>query len=68
MVEELASSIANLIRSVFRGTATTLFAWTFKNVRKLIRNNSTLIGQVFAEQAQRAVQAWGTSGAKPWSY
>uniref|UniRef100_UPI0035A2582A hypothetical protein n=1 Tax=Microseira wollei TaxID=467598 RepID=UPI0035A2582A len=26
MVEELASSIANLIRSVFRGTATTLFA------------------------------------------
>ncbi|GET44565.1 hypothetical protein MiSe_93950 [Microseira wollei NIES-4236] len=68
MVEELASSIANLIRSVFRGTATTLFACNFKNVRKLIRNNSTLIGQVFAEQAQRAVQAWGTSGAKPWSF
>lgn len=68
MLEEVAASVANLIRVVFRSTATTLFAYTFKNVRKLIRNNSTLFGRVFGAQAERAIQAWGTSNSKPWSF
>jgi hypothetical protein len=68
MAEELAGSIASLIRSTFRAGATTLFVWGFKNARKLIRNNSPLVGQIFGDRAQQAVQAWGTANAKPWSF
>jgi hypothetical protein len=68
MAEELAGSIASLIRSTFRAGATTLFVWAFKNARKLIRNNSALVGQIFGAQAERAIEAWGTAKAKPWSF
>jgi hypothetical protein len=68
MAEELAASIAALIRSAFQATAATAFVWAFKNARKLIRNNSSLIRQVFGAQAEKAIQAWGTANSKPWSF
>lgn len=68
MAEELAASAANVVRQAFRATAETLLVWSYKNVRKLIRSNSKWIGKVLGKNYEKAIEAWGQKGSKPWSF
>ncbi|MBD2571352.1 hypothetical protein [Anabaena lutea] len=67
--EELVGNISNLARYTFMSGVQTLLLWSFKNLRKWLKNNPGLLAIVFGEEkAQAMAKSWGSSGSKPWSF
>ncbi|MBW4425323.1 MAG: hypothetical protein KME50_12955 [Nostoc desertorum CM1-VF14] len=67
-LEEFLDNLGSLLNSALLLGIQILITETYKNVRKLIKSNSKLIGKLFGKKAEKAVQAWGTEGSKPWSF
>ncbi|MDB9375750.1 hypothetical protein [Nodularia sphaerocarpa] len=68
MAEEFLSNLSNLIRYTFMSGIESLILSGFKNIRHLIKSNSVLIGRILGDNAEAAINAWGASGSKPWSF
>ncbi|UYD38977.1 hypothetical protein [Tolypothrix sp. PCC 7601] len=68
LAEEFIANLSNLIRYTFMSGVQQLLLLSFKNIRKFIKGNSVLIGYLFGDNAQKAVQAWGSANSKPWSF
>ncbi|BBD64480.1 hypothetical protein NIES4072_18580 [Nostoc commune NIES-4072] len=67
-LEELMQNLGALFNTALRLGTQILITETYKNVRKLIKSNSNLIGKLFGKNAKKAVEAWGTKSSKPWSF
>ncbi|MEH1802148.1 MAG: hypothetical protein V7L13_23900 [Nostoc sp.] len=67
-LEEFLENLGALFNSALRLGTQILITETFKNVRKLIKSNSKLVGKLFGKNAEKAVQAWGSANSKPWSF
>lgn len=67
-VEEFLSNFGALLNSVLSLGTQLLFTETYKNTKKLIKSNSKLVGKLLGKKAEKAVEAWGSAGSKPWSF
>jgi hypothetical protein len=69
MQEELVANISNLARYTFISGVQALLLWSFKNLRKWLKNNPSVLAIIFGEQkAQEIAKSWGSAGSKPWSF
>ncbi|WP_375501653.1 hypothetical protein [uncultured Nostoc sp.] len=68
MLEELIENLGALFNTALRLGTQILLTETYKSVRKLIKSNSKLVGELFGKNAEKAVQAWGGKDSKPWSF
>jgi hypothetical protein len=68
LAEEFLANVANVTRYVFQSGVQSLLLWTFKNTRKLIKDNTGFVQKVFGAGAADVVKAWGKEGSKPWSF
>ncbi|MEH2170797.1 MAG: hypothetical protein V7K41_29930 [Nostoc sp.] len=67
-LEEFLENLGSLLNSALRLGTQILFTETYKNVRKLIKSNSALVGKLFGKKVEKAVKAWGSKDSKPWSF
>ncbi|HYW20328.1 MAG TPA: hypothetical protein VE956_13660 [Nodularia sp. (in: cyanobacteria)] len=68
-LDEFASNVSLLIQSTFRLGVQILLTWLFTSARKLIKSQSKTIGKLFnSTSLQKAIEAWGEEGTKPWSF
>jgi hypothetical protein len=68
MLEEFLDNFSALLNSVLVLGVQIVLTETYKNVRKLIKSQSKVIGKFLGKNAEKAVNAWGTAGSKPWSF
>lgn len=68
MAEEFTANLAGLVRYTFMSGVQSLILWGFKNVRKFIKTNSSLVAKLFGSNAEKMTKAWGSEGSKPWSF
>lgn len=66
--EELLENIGSLMNTALRLGTQIVLTETYKSVRKLIKSNSKLVGEIFGKNAKKAVDAWGGRDSKPWSF
>lgn len=68
LAEEFLSNLAGLVKYSFMSGVQALILVGFKNIRKWIKGNSDFFGRVFGANTQKAIEAWGNAGSKPWSF
>lgn len=67
-LEEFTENLGALLRSALILGTQILLTEVYKSARKLIKSQSKLVGKLFGKNAEKAVQAWGEKGSKPWSF
>ncbi|MEH2195680.1 MAG: hypothetical protein V7K98_23980 [Nostoc sp.] len=67
-LEELLQNLSSLFNSALRLGTQILITETFKNVRKIIKSNSSLVKKLLGTKAEAAIKAWGEKDSKPWSF
>ncbi|MBE9208838.1 hypothetical protein IQ244_20285 [Nostoc sp. LEGE 06077] len=68
MAEEFLGNVAGLVKYTFMSGVQSLLLIGFKNLRKWIKGNADFFGRIFGDKTQKAIQAWGAEGSKPWSF
>ncbi|QSJ20104.1 hypothetical protein JYQ62_16150 [Nostoc sp. UHCC 0702] len=66
--DEFFENVGQLSKAVFQAATQNLILWSFKNIRRLIKSNSALVGKLFGDKAKKMVSAWGEKGSQPWSF
>lgn len=68
LAEEFLANLSNLVRYTLISAVQSLLLVGFKNLRKMIKSQSELVGRIFGDKAEKAIRAWGAPNAKPWSF
>lgn len=66
--DELIGNVSSLVRYTFMSGVQSLLLWSFKNLRKWIKNNPSVLQIIFGDKTEDIVKAWGSTGSKPWSF
>ncbi|MGL5876567.1 MAG: hypothetical protein ACRC2V_02085 [Xenococcaceae cyanobacterium] len=74
--EEFSANLGNLLRASFYMLVERAFYWTFKNVRKIVREfykdpdsaQSRITRNILGSNREEALRNWGAEGSQPWSF
>lgn len=69
MAEEFVGNLTNVIRYTLMSSVQSLLLWSFKNIRKWIKTDASLIYEFFGDAAAaELLRAWAEPDSKPWSF
>lgn len=68
MAEEFLGNVTQIVQYSFQAATESLVLWSFKNIRKMIKNNPDLVRWFFGKKTDDIVKAWGKEGSEPWSF